>query len=145
MILNRVIKISYRLFKMTSFCWNASLTFNGRPYAVHLDACHHGRECISQYRIRDGSSDCLSNEDETFVFNENFCTGNVGRQRFQCFNDEHKCLPLVRLGTGMSDCSNAYDEVWYGLGASLRESIQCQQSDTADCVRLKEYIKWSID
>ena len=127
-------------FQYDKFCWNQSLKFNGRPYAVHPDACSFARDCISQYRIHDGYDDCLREEDEDVVFQNNYYTGNVGQHRFQCFNDQHKCLTLHWLGTGTSQCSNKYDEMWYGLGDALEKNTKCYKSHTTDCSRLKEYI-----
>lgn len=74
------------------FCWNGSLTFNDRPYAVNPGICTRSKECLSQYRIRDGSLDCWDDQDEKRSLEKNYCTGNVGRHRFQCFDDEHKCV-----------------------------------------------------
>jgi hypothetical protein len=122
------------------FCWNETLTFNGRPYAVNPDTCTTAGECISQYRIHDGFVDCFGGDDENKIFDKDYCTKNVGRHRFQCFNDQHKCLPLIYLGSGTSECLNSYDEIWYDLGLPLRQNIKCQKSDTLDCDRLKEYI-----
>ncbi|CAF1592443.1 unnamed protein product [Rotaria sp. Silwood1] len=125
-------------------CWNESLTFNGRPYAVKPNICNYAGECISQYRIRDGVLNCHgTTDDEDMIFEENYCTGNVGQQRFQCFNDEHKCLPLNRLGTGRADCLNSYDESWYGIGSSLRYQAICFKELTTDCHHVKEYIHQS--
>ena len=138
-------------FQYNMFCWNESLTFNDRPYAVNPNACPYARECISQYRIHDGFSDCLNNEDQKMVFDNDYCTGNVGRHRFQCYNDQQKCLPLLMLGTGSSECSNSYDEMWYGSGLFLSQSVTCKKSDIVDCDRLKAYVRlsstknWSID
>ncbi len=133
-------------FKNDQFCWNDSLTFNGRPYAVNPDICIFAGECISQYRIRDGTQDCfIINEDEEPVLEENSCTGHAERQRFQCFNDEHKCLPLSQLGTGDVGCSNYYDESWHGTSAiaSLRQEIPCFKDNTAGCQRIKAYVQQS--
>ncbi|CAF0722474.1 unnamed protein product [Adineta steineri] len=130
-------------FQYDKFCWNESLTFNGQPYAVNPDACPYERQCISQYRIRDGSGDCLVYEDEEIDTEINYCTGNVGRYRFQCFNDEHQCLSLFFVGTGYAQCSNEYDESWYGLDHSFLRTRMCYRGDTRDCDRWKEYIQQS--
>ncbi|CAF1508343.1 unnamed protein product, partial [Didymodactylos carnosus] len=130
-------------FQYDQFCWNESFAFNGRPYAVHPDACPVGRECISQYRIHDGFENCLYNEDELVAYGNSFCTEHVGRHRFQCFKNESKCLPLLMFGTETSECSNNYDEMWYGLGFPLEESRECHKSDHSDCNRLKDYIRQS--
>ncbi|CAF1195228.1 unnamed protein product [Rotaria sordida] len=92
------------------FCWNESRTFNGRLYSVAENTCSLEDICLSQYRIHDGFMDCPRGNDETSVFNKDYCTGNVGRHRFQCYDDQHKCLSVLHLGTGRSDCSNNYDE-----------------------------------
>jgi hypothetical protein len=125
------------------FCWNDSLTFNGRPYAVNPGICTTAGECISQYRIRDGWYDCYDEEDESMVLDKNYCTENVGRHRFQCFNDQRKCLPLIKLGTETADCSNSYDESWYGIGTSLRSQIPCFKKAKTDCHLVKAYIQQS--
>ena len=125
------------------FCWNDSLTFNGHPYAVNPDICTRSGECISQYRIRDGSTDCFDQEDEKKTLNKDYCIGNVGRHRFQCFNDQRKCLHLYRLGTGMADCSNNYDESWYGTGTDIRHQLSCFKALKVDCHLAKKYIQQS--
>ncbi len=129
--------------KNDKFCWNDSLTFNGRSYAVNPDICMEGGECISQYRIRDGSFDCYQGEDEELLLKENYCTGNVGRHRFQYFNDEHKCLTLKDLGSGTVECSNNYDESWYATGTDLRRQFQCLKAITTGCHIVKAYIQQS--
>ena len=83
------------------FCQHGSLTFNGRPYAINPDIRTDAGECISQYRIRDEIFDCTNGDDENMVLEKNYCTGNVARQRFQCFNGEHKCVTLRVLGVGV--------------------------------------------
>ncbi|CAF4843979.1 unnamed protein product [Rotaria sp. Silwood1] len=130
-------------FRHDPFCWNDSLTFNGRPYAVQLDMCDEAGECISQYRIRDRSYDCLKGEDELKIVEKNFCTGNVGRQRFQCYNDKNQCLPLIYLGSATTECSNSYDEMWYGTDAPLQTQLPCRKYDKESCSNAKEYIRKS--
>ncbi|UJR34620.1 hypothetical protein I4U23_027397 [Adineta vaga] len=130
-------------FQYDKFCWNESLTFNGRPYAVFPDACPYKQECISQYRIRDGFNDCFNNLDELSTFEHDYCNGNIKLYRFHCFNNEHYCLPLVWLGTGISQCSNSYDEKWYGVSQFDLKSIKCFQNHIDDCQRIKEYIEAS--
>ncbi|CAM4765064.1 unnamed protein product [Rotaria magnacalcarata] len=130
-------------FQYHPSCWNGSFTFNGRSYAVHPNACLSAGTCISQYRILDGESDCYDESDEIRDFEKNFCTGNVGRHRFQCFSDENKCIPLYLLGTRTLECSNQYDEIWRNTGISLTEVRACHKSDHHDCARLKHYIRRS--
>ncbi|CAM4826788.1 unnamed protein product [Rotaria magnacalcarata] len=127
-----------------AFCWNESLTFNGRLYAVNPGMCDAvGRECISQYRIRDGTDDCLNSLDEVETVESSYCTGRVGQQRFQCFNHEHKCLPATELGSGIVECSNEYDEKWLGAGTVLSNQFPCFQDQTDGCHHVKAYIQQS--
>ncbi len=124
-------------FQYDKFCYNDSFTFNGRPYAVNPNICGSTGKCISQYRINDGFRDCVTGDDEYSNLDKNYCTGKVGQHRFQCYNDENKCLPVASLNSMQSDCSNSYDEIFF------IENIKCQKSDTVDCNRLKEYIRQS--
>ncbi|CAF5216541.1 unnamed protein product, partial [Rotaria magnacalcarata] len=126
------------------FCWNGSMTFNGHPYAVNPDICNDlAGECISQYRIRNGFGDCLNDLDEEETETKTYCTGRVGQQRFQCFNHQQKCLTLPWLGTGTADCSNEYDEKWFGTGIILKTQFPCFQSQTDGCHHVKAYIQQS--
>ncbi|CAF5180663.1 unnamed protein product, partial [Rotaria magnacalcarata] len=85
----------------------------------------------------------MDGDDELRQLDKTYCTSNVGRHRFQCFNNEHKCLPLRKLGSGMSDCSNGYDESWFGIGTTLRYQLPCFKWITTDCPRVMEYIHQS--
>ncbi|CAF5221613.1 unnamed protein product, partial [Rotaria magnacalcarata] len=85
----------------------------------------------------------MDGDDELRQLDKTYCTSNVGRHRFQCFNNEHKCLPLRKLGSGMSDCSNGYDESWFGIGTTLRYQLPCFKRITTDCPRVMEYIHQS--
>ncbi|CAF4111219.1 unnamed protein product [Adineta steineri] len=120
------------------FCWNNSVTFNGRPYAVEPDICKYAG-CLSQYRILDGLPDCFFAGDEKMTY-QNYCTGNVGRHRFQCFDDQNRCFTLLTLGTGFAHCSNNYDETWFDTGIFLRERMPCEKDDLSHCDHLKAYI-----
>ncbi|CAF1423463.1 unnamed protein product, partial [Adineta steineri] len=130
-------------FQYDRFCWNGSLTFNDRPYAGIFDLCTYSGQCISQYRIHDALPDCLFLQDEIIVLTKSSCTGNVARQRFQCYNDQHMCLTSIALGTGLSECSNSYDESAYGTGVPLRQDILCIANQTTGCHQLKDYIQQS--
>ncbi|CAM4834212.1 unnamed protein product [Rotaria magnacalcarata] len=125
------------------FCWNDSLKFNGRPYAVNLEICPYAGECISQYRIHDGTSDCLDASDEIMILDKNYCMGNAGRHRFQCFDDDYTYLPLSHLGRDVPSCSNSYDKNWYGTGGLLRRQFLCSKTRTTHCHHLKAYIQQS--
>ncbi|CAM4839668.1 unnamed protein product [Rotaria magnacalcarata] len=125
------------------FCWNDSLTFNGRPYAVNLEICPYAGECISQYRIHGGTPDCLDASDEIMILDKNYCMGNAGRHRFQCFDDDYTYLPLSHLGRDVPSCSNSYDKNWYGTGGLLRRQFLCSKTRTTHCHHLKAYIQQS--
>ncbi|CAF1128040.1 unnamed protein product [Adineta ricciae] len=127
-------------YQYDKFCWNNSLTFNRRPYAVNTRVCSSSKECISQYRINDGSRDCFDLEDESDVLNKSYCTGNVGRHRFQCHNNERKCLPVTKLDTKKTFfCSNRYDKSWYGNGIPLQNQLRCKPEETTDCHHIKNF------
>ncbi|CAF4301199.1 unnamed protein product [Rotaria socialis] len=138
----------YRYFesphKNHQFCWNYSLTFNRRPYAVNLNMCTRKGECISQYRIRDGHADCWDGQDERMVPGKSYCMANVGRHRFQCYdNNERKCLTLNRLDTGIPNCLNNYDESLYGTGSGIKWNLPCSTNLKTDCHLVKTYIQQS--
>ncbi|CAF3299241.1 unnamed protein product, partial [Rotaria socialis] len=138
----------YRYFesphKNHQFCWNYSLTFNRRPYAVNLNMCTRKGECISQYRIRDGHADCWDGQDERMVPGKSYCMANVGRHRFQCYdNNERKCLTLNRLDTGIPNCLNNYDESLYGTGRGIKWNLPCSTNLKTDCHLVKTYIQQS--
>ncbi|CAM2720219.1 unnamed protein product [Rotaria socialis] len=138
----------YRYFesphKNHQFCWNYSLTFNRRPYAVNLNMCTRKGECISQYRIRDGHPDCWDGQDERMVPGKSYCMANVGRHRFQCYdNNERKCLTLNRLDTGIPNCLNNYDESLYGTGSGIKWNLPCSTNLKTDCHLVKTYIQQS--
>lgn len=130
-------------FQYEKSCWNASLTFNGRPHAVNPHACAAVGQCISQYRIHDGTMDCINNDDERVLFEKNYCTASVGRHRFQCFDAQYKCLPTAFLGTGISECSNEYDESRYGTGIPIQLDFPCYKEQTVNCHHVKDYVQQS--
>ena len=130
-------------FQYDKHCWSDSVTFNGRSYAVTPAVCAIAGQCLSQYRIGDGPIDCFGEQDETFAFGKDFCTRNVRRHRFRCFNGQHKCLSLYALGTDVTDCSNNYDEMLYGANSPLKQNFRCEKGSASGCNRLKEYIRHS--
>lgn len=75
----------------------------------------------------------------------NYCTGNVGRQRFQCFDGSNRCLPLIYVCSATSHCSNNYDEIWYDDDVPLSSLKQCTKNLPTECNRLKAYIQLSSE
>ena len=130
-------------YQLEEFCWNRTFTFNGRPYAVKPDLCNNPGDCVSQYRIRDGFGDCTSSEDEEMNFMEDYCTGNIQRHRFHCYDKEHKCLTLHAVGDWTIDCSNNYDERWFGIGNLFQTEHPCGKNHKIDCSRFRGYIEQS--
>jgi hypothetical protein len=90
--------------------------------------------------IHDSVDNCLFADDETTHFIKDYCTGNGARHRFQCFNQEYKCLDLSALGGHTNHCSNTYDKMWYGIGDPLLIRISCDKNDLSDCYRLRDYV-----
>ncbi|CAF4777594.1 unnamed protein product, partial [Rotaria socialis] len=106
--------------------------------------CTRKGECISQYRIRDGHPDCWDGQDERMVPGKSYCIANVGRHRFQCYdNNERKCLTLNRLDTGIPNCLNNYDESLYGTGSGIKWNLPCSTNLKTDCHLVKTYIQQS--
>lgn len=115
---------------------NISYTLDKKlPYAFN-DVCSR---CISQYRINDGTQDCLDGKDEK-VQNTNTCTDQVRHHRFQCSASKETCLPLTTLGNSIADCPHGDDE--FASGTSL-PTVKCDYSSDRGCYFLREYINKS--
>lgn len=125
------------LFRYDKFCWNNSLTFNGRPYAYY-DVCTETHECISQYRISDEKNDCSHQTDEEVVGNEHLCR-QIRKHRFKCSINQSTCLYAQQLGNADTHCKNKFDEYLYGDGIPLK-NIHCRYRDDQNCLLLKNYI-----
>ncbi|UJR07018.1 hypothetical protein I4U23_011306 [Adineta vaga] len=94
------------------FCYNNSETFTNQPYNV-IDVCNRTKECISAYRIADGSVDCADQMDESEINRKlvlNTCI-RMRRHRFRCSSEKPTCLPIHLLSDHVSDCDNNYDEL----------------------------------
>ncbi|CAF0981912.1 unnamed protein product [Didymodactylos carnosus] len=122
-------------------CWSQTTkTFNNLPYQF-TDICNDTQECLSDYRINDGFSDCFYETDEINSLNSTLCT-NQEQYRFKCSDDEPKCLTVFTLIDGGMNCKNNYDKYLFGEGLPLSD-IQCNQRDDNGCYVLKNYIKQS--
>lgn len=121
-------------------CWNYSYTFNNQLYAVDSNTCPQSLECISRYRIRDGTIDCLDGGDETYlkVF-QNPC-GNQQKYRLRCHKDDGHCLPVTKFPLNFALCSNAFDLFVYGNGQPLSQ-VQCWYRNDDGCSFLRNYVK----
>lgn len=122
-----------------SFCYaNISHTLGqGLPYAF-FNVC---KQCISQYRINDGTRDCLHGEDERPQPSRT-CTNHIRRHRFQCSSEQETCLSVKYLGDSIEHCTHSEDEFVYGKEQSLSITT-CQQFEDEGCRFLREYISKS--
>ena len=119
-----------------SLCYaNISHTLGKRlPYAF-FDVC---KQCISQYRINDGTKDCLHGEDEQAQRNST-CTNRIRRHRYRCSGEHETCLLAKALSDSITHCNDSDDEYAYGSGESLSKTT-CKQSEDDGCHFLREYI-----
>ena len=119
-----------------SLCYaNNSRTLGRRlPYAF-VDVC---KRCISQYRINDGTRDCLMGEDEQ-PQKRSTCTESVRRHRFRCSFEQDTCLLVETLGDSVKHCAQTNDEFVSGTGESLSTKT-CQHFDDDGCRFLFEYM-----
>ena len=124
--------------KYDQSCWNNSLTFRNRSYA-YFNICQVSRECISQYRIRDGYQQCGDEQDEDkMLLYHNFCF-NLRKHRLQCSLKQDQCLFVYKLGNSYDDCENAYDERFYGTGSPITE-VTCNNRNEVGCSLIRDYI-----
>lgn len=148
LISNDLIKRNYTsLHRFHEFCWaNESLTFNNRSYGFYDICTSHGRECISQYRIKDKIQDCSSGEDESSsVIHKDFCWSLRG-QRFRCSPKQSSCINALRLGTQTALCHNRFDENFYGTGVPSN-TVFCLSYEDANCQVFKDYLvnSWKMN
>ncbi|CAF1058675.1 unnamed protein product [Adineta steineri] len=115
-------------------CWSNEHTFNNQPYAF-IDVCQSSHECISTYRIRDGSLDCYDMLDEEDVTLQNTCQ-NILKYRFRCSIDENKCLSVDKIGDFNSDCKNKADENNWQMGILSRRDL-CNHRDDTECQQIR--------
>ena len=95
-------------------------------------------------RIRDGWKNCLNGRDEdeqTEMEIEKSCA-RVRRHRFSCSPDQPTCLSVTRLGMGIENCRNDFDEVFFGMGKTI-STIGCNDQRQDECSLLRECISQS--
>lgn len=107
------------------------------PYAF-IDVCE---QCISQYRIRDGTPDCVKSEDEQPRKNST-CSNNVRYHRYRCFSEYDTCLMVRNLGDYITYCNESDDETNIESGDFL-SLVECKDSEDDGCVVLSNYISQS--
>ncbi|CAF1435934.1 unnamed protein product [Adineta steineri] len=134
---------SQSLFQYSNTCWNDSLTFNGQPYAF-TDFCQSKYDCYSQYRIRDGYSDCLGHEDEGnhSIPQINYCH-HIQKHRFQCSSQQLTCFSarhLAEVSINDFGCINKYDKFIKGDGRALNTMMCKKDNDYNECQSLRYYI-----
>ena len=121
-------------------CWNQSMTFSKRPYAIHPIVCEASHECVSQYHYRDGVIDCADGSDEyQSDFNENLC-GNLQKHRLSCSVQELHCFPTNHVGTYSGICTDGYARFIFETGKSLAD-LTCLQRTDESCQFLRNYIR----
>ena len=120
-------------------CWNDTRTFNNRSYAFS-DVCTYSGECISQYRIGDGSLNCWDEQDDKSktVQQKNYCF-NLRKHRFQCSPEHMTCLPISMIGLEGSQCENQKDVFIKGSNQEIRD-VTCEQKIDSGCLLLAYYI-----
>ncbi|CAF4230149.1 unnamed protein product, partial [Adineta steineri] len=119
-----------------SLCYsNVSKTLEKRLSYAFFDVCE---QCISQYRINDGSQDCLNGEDELRQQIDT-CTGYVRDYRYRCPFGPTTCLTVQALGDSITSCNQDEDEFILGSGQSL-SLTKCSEFENEDCLFLREYI-----
>jgi len=102
------------------------------PYAF-IDVC---KRCISQYRINDGTQDCLYGKDEEAQKNST-CINHIRHYRFQCSSGKETCLPVNTLGNSIKECAHDDDEFAFGTSLS---TAKCDYFQDKGCLFLRDYI-----
>ena len=129
--------IRFRSNKSTDGCFRANES---------TDICREWNPCMSVTRIKDGSVDCVSADDELVATGEvieKSCE-LVQRHRFRCSLDQPACLSARTLGDDFLNCQNGYDELWHSRNRRLVD-MKCDKTLKDDCSLLRQYItqSWS--
>ncbi|CAF2866778.1 unnamed protein product [Rotaria sp. Silwood2] len=122
--------------KMHAHCWNDTTTFDNRLYRTTPDVCGY-TECISPYRLKDGSPECEGYPDERQSV-QSSCESNR-KYRFQCLEDKETCILASEVFVFRDNCSNTIQN---GLPLS---SLVCKTRYDPDCPILKHAIAMSSD
>ncbi|UJR07875.1 hypothetical protein I4U23_012157 [Adineta vaga] len=122
-----------------------SLSFNNHPYNM-TNICNNSTTCVSLYRIKDGFMNCLDNMDEMTNISVSEICSHLERYRFRCSVNEPTCLTVNTLGNHHQDCTNKFDELWFGTKTKINE-IRCNAVSKDQCQMLRQYIEksWTTD
>jgi len=122
-------------------CYNNSKTFTNQFYN-YIDICQYSRECISAYRIRDGSIDCADELDEKRTETSLIIRQQIKRFRLRCSVNEVTYLPITIIGDGIANCQNNFDE--FSLKTYTRLlSLKCDSKVNSDCRFLRQFLETS--
>jgi hypothetical protein len=62
------------------------------------------------------------------------------RYRFRCSAEEPTCLSVTALGNLQNDCTNKFDELWFGTSTQIN-NINCNKLWQDQCEILRQYIE----
>jgi hypothetical protein len=119
-------------------CHRDAHTFSGIPYTFD-DVCEISRECISNHRLLDRSTDCYDSLDEK-MSNKITPACLSSKHRFRCSTDQPTCYLVKELIGDKSVCDNNHDIYLYGTG-TLLSALRCTVGDPTACIVLRAYIQ----
>jgi hypothetical protein len=114
------------------YCWNDTKTFDHHLYQTAVDICS-STDCISKYRLKDGSRDCVRSVDENNHVSSS-CQ-SITSYRFHCL-EEDTCLLVDNINTyeAPANCTNNY---YHGLAF---RSVHCRERHDSNCQILKDFV-----
>ena len=148
------INLNAREITEDHFCQSSSTNIYSSENIPTDQECHHANEstnicdewnqCLSITRIKDGRENCLSGRDEHDQIEakiEKSCA-SVQQRRLRCSIGEPTCLSVTRVGNEFKDCRSEFDELWFGVGRTLR-SLNCNDRRQDECLQFRYYIDQS--
>lgn len=127
--------------KFDELCWSETTkTFATNKSFNFRNICPKNAQCVSSYRVNDGSIDCYHNQDEDVYNYTDSCT-NIRKYRLQCSSTEQPmCLALEHVGTKYFDCKNHYDEFIFGSDIPV-DIESCLLGRDSQCQILRKYVE----
>jgi hypothetical protein len=120
-------------------CWKGSLTLNTKQSYGMIDICNISKQCISQYRIMDGTQNCMLGEDENRrIAPLNTCS-SIQKYCFKCSDNEPPCNILFTVDDEDRSCLNNYNKFFYGSEIPV-SAAQCNKRHDLGCLLLKNYM-----